>query len=129
MFGSMLFGSPVEALMRLARAAIASLLLVGVPLADAVACGGEDFATVSESSADVETPEAVGAVAAQHDDHSQAPDDGQHCIHGHCHHATTLRGDEAKSGPVSEAQIEVAALPTSVAVSRIAHGLERPPKA
>lgn len=128
--GVMLIGKAFEAMVRFARVAIASLLLVGVPIADAVACAGEDLQNGAVH--DLVSADAVEHVAMASDDNDEggAPQgDDQHCVHGHCHHSAMIRSSDQGPAVLVELPIEQARPNTSIAVARIVGGPERPPKA
>lgn len=128
--GSMLIGKAFEAIVRFARVAIASLLLVGVPIADAVACTGEDFQNAAVH--DLVSADAVEHVAAASDDidGDAAPQgDDQHCVHGHCHHSAMIRSSVEGAAVLIELPIKQSRPDISVAVALVVGGLERPPKA
>lgn len=120
------FGNSLEALLKLARVALAALLLVGVPMADAFACAGET--SPSSASADVVAIDAV-ADSNGHSEDGHSGDDGQHCIHGHCHHGTLFRSDAMVTNTLAEASTSVKPHQVAVSLTRVPGGLERPPKA
>lgn len=123
----MLFGSIINAMKRLAHAALAIFVLVAAPLADAVACAGDGFESSSAISADLDMS------AGQHvhepgDGDERPPLEGGHCEHGHCHNAATFEGGNSaqthtvlRDGPVS--------LDSARLIPDMPGGLERPPKA
>lgn len=116
----MYFGSTLQAILRLARVALAAILLVGVPLAEAATCGGE----VASSSI-----EAAAENPASPADHGQQPGEAQHCIHGHCHHATPFKTvDVANAVQLNVATNAISREPGFI-LARVVTGLERPPKA
>jgi len=116
--------------LRLARVALASILLVGVPLAEAATCAGEDFAAASEISI-----VADGAVLASADesvggdDHGSQPGGDAHCIHGHCHHSTPFKDSERVAPVVAESSAMAQSLVSDGVITRVSAGPERPPKA
>lgn len=125
----MSFGLVLEAVLGLARVALASILLVGVPLADAATCGAENPHSAIETvmgSDNAQTLMAVETGDAEHD--SQSPD-AQHCIHGHCHHSTPFRGSESTAPSIAETSIKTELVNGPVILARVSTGLERPPKA
>lgn len=125
----MAFGTTLQALLELARVALASLLLVGVPMADAAACAVEDM-PAQTSAVTADGAEQVLTASTDTSDHEQQPEgDPQHCIHGHCHHSTTAKVSVAEAKPASEAVIAMSPQTGAVAIVRVANGLERPPKA
>ncbi len=119
----MSFGSVIEAVLGLARVALASILLVGVPMADAATCGAEDIHGASSAAAVI----AVDVDDGDHD--SRSSGDVQHCIHGHCHHSTPFRGDESALPSIAESSIRNELLNGPIILARMSAGLERPPKA
>jgi hypothetical protein len=123
----MAFGSFIQAVLRLARVALAAILLVGVPLAEAATCGGEmAFAGETvDTASDASTVQVADGVA--HD--SKSGGDAQHCIHGHCHHSTPFKADDTASPLVVESSVGVKPALTSVVLMHVSGGLERPPKA
>lgn len=125
----MAFGTSIQALLKLARVALASLLLVGVPMADAVACAGEEMPAHASALADGDAADQLSASADASEYEQQSGGDAQHCIHGHCHHSTTMKVDEAATKPTSEAAIAMSPQTGAVAIVGVANGLERPPKA
>lgn len=124
----MAFGTALQALLKLARVALASLLLVGVPMADAVACAGEEIPAHAASFADSDGAGELSVSGDVSELEQQTGGDAQHCIHGHCHHSTTMKVDEAATKPTSEAAIAMSPQTGAVAVVGVANGLERPPK-
>lgn len=116
--------------MRLARVALASILLVGVPLAEAATCAGEDLSVAGEIS----IAHAVGAVlaSANHpgdDGHGTHPAGDAHCIHGHCHHSTPFKDSERVTAVMAESSAIVPSLISDSVITRVSAGPERPPKA
>jgi len=122
------FGNTIQALLKLARVALASLLLVGVPMADAFACAGETSSTsiVAEEMA-INSVATTAVDDAGHE--GQAGGDAQHCIHGHCHHGAAFRGDVETANTFATVSVGVKPHGTAVVLSRVPGGLERPPKA
>lgn len=129
--GAMSFGSAFQVMMRLARVALASIVLVGVPLAEAATCAGEEVSSTINAS--VHSEGAYIAVAGASDvgaDHdAQLPKDAEHCIHGHCHHSTPFQDSEQIASAVTEGRANVLLPIFDNALSRVLSGLERPPKA
>jgi hypothetical protein len=127
----MSFVETFRAVLRLARVALASILLVGVPLAEAATCAGEDFAAASEFSIAV----ADGALLASADDsvggddHGSQPAGDAHCIHGHCHHSTPFKDSERVAPVVAESSAIAQSLVSDGVITRVSAGPERPPKA
>ena len=121
------FGSIIQAMLGLARVALASLLLVGVPMAEAATCGGEGMRAPVELT--VTASDAATAVDADGLDHDTTGGGDQHCIHGHCHHSTPFKTNDAASPLVVEASAVLQPISTAVALTRVSVGLERPPKA
>lgn len=126
----MAFGSTLQALMGLARVALASVLLVGAPMADAAICAGEEFSSSTEASvasaSDVAREEAALA-GGEHD--SQSPGDAQHCVHGHCHHTTAVKSNEDVARAMTVGATAIAPIGTDMVLAHVSAGLERPPKA
>jgi hypothetical protein len=125
----MAFGTTIQALLKLARVALASLLLVGVPMADAVACAGEEIPSHASAFADSDAVEELSVSTDTSEHEPQSGSDAQHCIHGHCHHSTTMKAGVEEAKPTSEAAIAMSPRTGAVAIVRVANGLERPPKA
>ncbi len=125
----MLIGKAFEAIVRFARVAIASLLLVGVPIADAVACAGEDLQNgAAHDLVSADTVEHVDVTSDGIDEGGAPQGDDQHCVHGHCHHSAMIRASVESAAVLVELSIKQARLDTSIAVTRFLGGLERPPK-
>lgn len=120
------FGIAIEALLKLARVALASLLLVGVPVADAFACAGEEFA--SHAEVEVAEAKATAATPAPSEQGGEPAGDAQHCIHGHCHHSTPLRTADVASALVLTSAIAADRPENQLALASVSTGLERPPK-
>lgn len=120
------FGIAIEALLKLARVALASLLLVGVPMADAFACAGEEFA--SHGGADAAADNVVAATPVPPEQGGEPAGDAQHCIHGHCHHSTPFRSADVASELVLTSAIAANRPENQLALARVSTGLERPPK-
>jgi hypothetical protein len=122
------FGSIIQAVLGLARVALASLLLVGVPMAEAATCGGEGVhAAAALTVAASDAAPAADADGLDHDINTGGDD--QHCIHGHCHHSTPFKTNETASPLVVQASAVLQPILTAVALTRVSVGLERPPKA
>ena len=123
----MLFWNAFESVLRVARAALASLLLVGVPLADAAACAGEELS--AHPAAFEVSSEASVSNSGETTDHDGEPaGDAQHCIHGHCHHMTPFRTPDANVTPAESAAIEKERPHNQSTRVRATPGHERPPK-
>jgi len=127
----MSFDSALQALMKLARVALAFIMLVGVPMADAAACASEEFtSTVELSVASDHATVGVADIAASSGDHDAGlPADAQHCLHGHCHHSTPFSDGEAAVQGLATTATAVAPLGPDMMLARLSAGLERPPKA
>ena len=123
----MAFGTIIQAVLGLARVALAAILLVGVPLAEAATCGGETAFAVEAVETAVDASKVQVADGVAHD--SKSGGDAQHCIHGHCHHSTPFKTDETASPVVLEASAGVKVTMTSVVLTHVSGSLERPPKA
>jgi len=123
----MAFGSILQAVLRLARVALAAILLVGVPLAEAATCGGETAFAVEnvDMASDATTVQVADGVA--HD--TKSGGDAQHCIHGHCHHSTPFKTDDTSATIVLEASASMTPAMASVVLTHVSGDLERPPKA
>ena len=123
----MAFGSIIQAVLGLARVALAAILLVGVPLAEAATCGGETAFAVEtvDTAADASTVQVADGAA--HDYKSGG--DAQHCIHGHCHHSTPFKAEAEASPIVLDASTGMKPSLASVVLTHVSGGLERPPKA
>jgi hypothetical protein len=126
----MAFGSTLQGLMRLAHVALAFILLVGVPMADAATCAGEERSSAIETSvASVETiVSVVDAPSGVADHGSEALGDAQDCIHGHCHHSTLFKDGEGHVQPVTVGATCVAPQGTDMVLTHVSASLERPPK-
>lgn len=120
------FGIAIEGLLKLARVALASLLLVGVPMADAFACAGEEFE--SHGAVEVAADNGATATRAQSEQSGDPAGDAQHCIHGHCHHSTPFRTADAASKVILTTAIAANRPENQRALARVSTGLERPPK-
>jgi hypothetical protein len=127
----MSIGSTLQALMKAAQVVLAAVVLVGAPMAEAAICAGEDLSL--NVQADATPPELVGADVettpggADHD--SKLPGEDQHCVHGHCHHLTPFKSDDA-TAPAPMASDAAATPITKIAdLAHVSAGLERPPKA
>ena len=122
----MAFGLNLQALIGLARVALAAIALVGVPLADAVACSAEASPAAIEAAADADH-QANPAADPSHGT-EQSPDMA-HCVHGHCHQSAAF--NDMPSGHQLYAVTEAAspARNTSLVLPSVVGGLERPPKA
>lgn len=125
----MAFGSIIDGLSKLARVALAAMVLVVVPLADAATCIGE------ETHAAVELGSVADEVVADDqpvvDDVSESRSTGgdQHCVHGHCHHGVPYKASEQAAELLTVQSREVFVVRPEVDLSGIASGLERPPRA
>lgn len=124
----MAFGLIINALSKLARVALAAMLLVVVPLADAATCVGEETQTVTEIVGVMDQVAADGQVAATSAEDPGAAGGDQHCIHGHCHHGIPYKTSDQAADPINMQSRDVFLLQTDVAVSRVASGLDRPPR-
>ncbi len=124
----MFFGNAFEALLRTARVALASLLLVGVPIADAVACTGEEFPSHAAIAASDDEAASTASSTRTSDHGNQPASEGQHCIHGHCHHSTPLRISDATVRPADGTTLSVVWPENQRALERAPSGLERPPR-
>lgn len=126
----MAFTSSLQALMRLVQVALAFVLLVGLPIADAATCAGEELPSSIEASAAVRDSMAnLNAVFSSGSHETQSPSDAQHCIHGHCHHTTPFTAGESFSRILTVGVTSVAPLHTDMVLAHVSAGLERPPKA
>lgn len=121
------FRNIIQVLRKLARVALASVLFVGVPMADAFACAAEK-PPVFVAADTIESGPLVAA-SDSHDHDGQTGGDAQHCIDGHCHHGTAFRGDVEVEQVFVEASASVMPHETVVLLTRVSGGLERPPKA
>ncbi len=117
----------MQAVLGLARVALAAILLVGVPLAEAATCGGETAVVVGTVDTAADVPKVQVADGSAHD--SKSGGDAQHCIHGHCHHSTPFKADDTASPVVIEASSGMKLAMTSVVLTHVSGSLERPPKA
>lgn len=117
--------------MRLAHVALASIFLVGVPMADAATCDGEEVSSSIEANlASFETAVTMADAASSIGDHdSQPPGDAQHCIHGHCHHSTPFKDGQSPVRIMTVGADGVAPRETDMVLTHVSAGLERPPKA
>lgn len=120
------FGIAFEALLKLARVALASLLLVGVPMADAFACAGEEF--TAHAGVEAATDSIADATPAPSEQSGEPAGDAQHCIHGHCHHSTPFRSADVASELVLTTAITGNRPENQFGLVRVSSGLERPPK-
>lgn len=118
--------------MGLVRAALASILLVWVPMADAATCGVDhplaspDFEASALQSGG-ETPMADMSSPTP-DGSSSLPADAQHCVHGHCHQPVAPQS--TYEAPVIMPKAAAALRrELDVVFSYVTAGLERPPKA
>lgn len=125
----MAFGSIIQAVLGLARVALAAILLVGVPLAEAATCGGEGAVAPIEMAGSADTAAAVFADRSDIAHDYKTGGDAQHCIHGHCHHSTPFKSNDAASPVVLEASAVLQPISTASVLTRVIGGLERPPKA
>lgn len=121
------FVSTLQAILRLARVALAAILLVGVPLAEAATCGGEVASSGIEAAVGQAT--TVADNPAGDADHGRESGEAQHCIHGHCHHATAFKTVETANVVRLTTVAKTHTRETDFALSRVVVGLERPPKA
>lgn len=122
--------SALQGAMGLVRAALASILLVWVPLADAATCAGDKTPSSVEYNLSVDQ---LGAEQAASDvsspaDGTSMPVDAQHCVHGHCHQPLAPQSSQAVT-IVEPRAADVTPYETIVLVSYVTTGLERPPKA
>lgn len=125
----MRFALAFEAFLKLARAALASLLLVGVPLADAAACAGEDMTGHVAADRGISEQLASASAGSGDIDHGGRPSgDAQHCVHGHCHHSTPFRTADPGVKPASATAVSAVRPVDQPIRQRAAGGLERPPK-
>jgi hypothetical protein len=116
--------------LRLARVALASILLVGVPLAEAATCAGEDLmATGQISNAHADGASRASAYHPGDDGHGTQPAGDAHCIHGHCHHSTPFKDSERVAPVVAESSAIAQSLVSDGVITRVSAGPERPPKA
>jgi len=118
----MLFGLALRAAFKSAFAALATIVLVAAPLAEAATCAAEQPADIVA----VDTP--AGVVSDDADRSTQQPD-SQHCVHGHCHHVTACQGSLGEAERVLTDDQGLAPVETPIRLERLASGLERPPKA
>ncbi len=116
----------------LVRAALATIILVWVPIADAATCGIEQPVSSSSYEASAGQPgvlePAAGVSSPMPNDSSSLPSDAQHCVHGHCHQPVAPQATHEEPVLVPE----VAAIVPHVFVDVISYvttGQERPPKA
>lgn len=124
-------GSTLQALMKAAQVVLAAVVLIGVPMADAAVCAGEEFSLTVQS--DAASPEVVGEdvepTPGGADHESRLPGEDQHCVHGHCHHSTPFKSSDAPA-PAPAASAAAATPITKIsALAHVSAGLERPPKA
>lgn len=125
----MSLGSTLQALMKLAHVALVAILLVGVPMADAATCAGEELSGTIESGIASDQALVAADVASTSGDHdAQMPGDAQHCIHGHCHHTTPFKECASVVQVVAASTTSVAPLGTDMVLAHMSAGLERPPK-
>lgn len=123
----MSLGSTLQAILRLARVALATILLVGVPLAEAAMCGAE---AQTETVAFTEMDQATAIDATSNGaDHGTQSDEAPHCIHGHCHHATPFKSVETNSAVSLAVDADTVTHEQSFVLAHVVTGLERPPKA
>src|SRR5262245_15490323 len=116
----MFLGATLQAVIGLARIALAVIALVGVPLADAVACTGDEPPASLEMTPD--PPTQSGHTDTQ-------PSDIAHCMHGHCHQAAAFHTTADSQGLLIERDANAPARNTSLLLPSVSGGLERPPKA
>lgn len=126
----MSFDSLIQALVGLARVALASFVLVWVPLADAATCAGNDNVSIevsiagdSATSVDLKSP-PVGKSS----ENNSTPSDAQHCVHGHCHQTAAPQSASVVLIALASADVNMPSLQAHMP-SCIAVCLERPPKA
>lgn len=121
--------SALQGAMGLVRAALASILLVWVPLADAATCGGDKASAPIEHSLSAEqiTAGQAASDASTPSEDASSPLDA-HCVHGHCHQPIA---PQSSQGVIIFALQAAKAEPhdTAVLVSYVTSGMERPPKA
>ena len=117
--------------MRLAHVALVAVLLVGVPVADATTCAGEELSGSVETSVVLQASVVTGAqLASDVGDHdSKRPGEAQHCIHGHCHHSTPFKCNDAVAHALAIGAICAFPVGTDMVPTHVSAGLERPPKA
>jgi len=124
----MTFVSPLRAFAGLVRTALAAAVLVVAPLADAAVCGTEQStSSVTMDAAAEQAPDAVSH--GSQDGTEQAPLDGQHCVHGHCHHVTACEDRDGGDTLFASPTDGPTPLVVGPALQHIALGLDRPPKA
>lgn len=127
----MSIGSTLQALMKVAQVALAAVVLVGAPMAEAAVCAGEEFSLTVES--DVASPESVGedveSIPGGTDHESRLPGEDQHCVHGHCHHSTPFKSSDAAAPAPAASAAAATPIIQIAALAHVAAGLERPPKA
>ncbi len=125
----MAFGSTLQRLFALARVALASILLVGVPIADAAACAGEEITgSVEASLAADDLVEAGDDGGSGSGDHDRRPGDDQHCVHGHCHHVAAFRNSDTSAPALT---MDATAFPRAgldTVLTWTSAGPERPPR-
>lgn len=124
----MLLGSTLQAVLRLARVALAAILLVGVPLAEAATCGAEVLPTTLEAVAISDTEVAVDS-ATPATEHSKQTGEAPHCIHGHCHHGLSWKSADGAADIIASADANAESDERGFVLARVITGLERPPKA
>jgi hypothetical protein len=126
----MAFGSTLRDLFSLARVALASILLVGVPMADAATCAGEETSVSIEASvAAYDSVEAGDNGAADSRDHDRQPGDDEHCIHGHCHHAAALKNSDTSAHDLTMDLAAFAPAGPDTVLTGATAGPDRPPRA
>ena len=120
----MIFGSTIQALIGWARIALASVVFVLVPMADASTCAKDSPAGV-EMVASVEAAADVGG-----QDHSQQKSgDVSHCVHGHCHQQMNEANPVSVDVQWMSKAPLIASIDAGALLPRFMTGLERPPKA
>lgn len=123
--------STLQGAMGLVRAALAALLLVWVPLADAATCTADKLDSHSVISASLDAATDAGqvsdVVSNQTNDNSSVPVDTQHCVHGHCHQPLAPQSIAETPDLVVMTEAATSREPTR-ALARVETGLERPPK-
>jgi len=125
----MVLGSTLQGWFALARVALASILLVGVPIADAAACAGEEITgSVEASVAADDLVEAGDNGASGSGNHDRRPGDDQHCVHGHCHHAAAFRNSDTSAHALTMDATAFARAGPDTVLTWASAGPERPPR-
>lgn len=122
----MVLGSALQALIGVARVALAVIALVCVPLADAVACSADE---TPASDVMIVAADQLAAPATDTGHDKGGSPDAAHCIHGHCHSSVAFNQSVADDVLQIESRIDAPARDASIALPGVATGLERPPKA